>query len=160
MTMNPEWSFEAHDLSSIMMARNNLAETALFRIETGYNKIDPENFLHLIGNLLIASCASTEEHRPLPEHIIGSLTEAAGGKCPTRHSFEEFSTRNAMLYIFSLQHIPSGAPEVRETKRSRELRVGEFIRQAHLLNPDAVTPAASEGMGRHVFTGWYMRKLH
>jgi len=159
MTTNPEHSFAAHSRASIIRAQNNLAEVTLFVFGEGHDAIDTANAWHLLGNLVIASSAGAVDETPTATHLANVIESLGGNRERAAFFFNEVLTRESKRSIFALGHIPNGAPELRTTKTSRELRVAEFIKQAHLLNPGGSDATEYHGMGNHIFTGMFHRKL-
>lgn len=156
---NPMWSFEAHGRNALVLARENLANVTLFRLETGYARVDVRNMWHLVGNLAIASCASSEKNISPVENMAEAMQGVGRDYHRSLCFFSELLTRDDLRSIFALEHIPEGAPELRQTKRSRELLVTEFIRQAHMLDPGTTVPTVHQGNGNHLFLGQYQRSL-
>lgn len=156
---DPQRSFEAHRRSAIVLARDNLAEVALFRLQTRRHETDLANTWHLVGNLVIAACAAAETDEPPARLAADALATVGADAERSQHNFQQLLTRSVRREIFALQHIPSGAPEIHETAHSRELRVAEFIRQAHMLKPDAPEPVGPAGSGKLLFLGTYQRRV-
>jgi hypothetical protein len=150
--------FESYPRNELLVARGNLAETTVALLMNA-ESLSGERLVHVVGNFVLATAATTDTDHQLPEGLADALASAGGSQDWARSVARKLASNDWQRLIFPLLHIPNDAPELILGPRSRELDVAVFTREARALRPEAQPDQAITGFGNPIFIGMYLRSL-
>lgn len=155
-------SFDQYPRNELVVARDNLAEAVTMSFESNGQQI-PNNLVHLLGNLVLATTATVGDellaNNGVEGNLVDTLMKAGTEEAKAVNLARNLTDRSWQRLIFPLMHIPDTAPELILRPRSRELDVARFVKEARRLKPERQIDPAITGFGNQMFIGMYVRSL-